>query len=332
MTTQQQSAAKAALPRVAVVGAGYWGKNLVRNFAALGALEVVVDADAATADKMVAAHGGRRAEFADVLKDRTIAGLVIAAPAAQHYALAKAALEAGKHVLVEKPLALELTQARELVALAARNDRRLMVGHLLQFHPAFLALKELVAQGRLGTLQYIYSNRLNFGLLRTEEDVLWSFAPHDISMILALAGSEPTEVEATGSTHLNPAIADIATVHMKFPGGLNAHVSVSWLNPFKEQKLVVTGNKAMAVFDDGEPWERKLVIYPHKVERTGKAPRAVKADGGPVALTQAEPLANECRHFLDCIASGATPRTDGAEGLRVLGVLARASASMAKRT
>ncbi len=318
------------VPRVAIVGCGYWGKNLVRNFAELGALEALVDVDDQTVSRLIEKHGGRRVQFDEALASADIDGIVIATPAATHSKLAQQALDAGKHVFVEKPLGLDVREARMLCDLAAKRARRLMVGHLLHYHPAFLKLKALVAEGRLGRLQYIYSNRLNFGLIRRQEDVLWSFAPHDISMILALVASEPEHVEAVGAFHLHPDIADVTTTHLRFANGVRAHVFTSWLNPFKEQKLVVIGDAAMAVFDDVEPWERKLTIFPHRTEWLHGTPRAVKADGQPVAVEQGEPLQNECRHFLDCIVSGATPRTDGAEGLRVLSVLARASEALTK--
>src|SRR5262245_60201721 len=245
-------------PKIAAVGAGYWGKNIIRNFATLNALAAIVDQDEATAQALCSEHGGTVATFEDVLANASIAAVAIATPAALHHKLAKAALEAGKHVFVEKPLALTLGDAEELVTIAERLDRRLMVGHLLQYHPAFLKLKELVREGRLGRLQYLYSNRLNLGKIRREEDILWSFAPHDLSMILSLVGHEPDCVESVGSYYLHQHIADVTTTHLSFPGGERGHVFVSWLHPFKEQKLVVVGTDAMAVFDDSEPWERKL--------------------------------------------------------------------------
>jgi predicted dehydrogenase/acetyltransferase-like isoleucine patch superfamily enzyme len=314
--------------RVAVIGCGYWGKNLVRNFAELGALARIVEPDSSAAEALVAKHGGRRATLEEVLADAEIDAVAIAAPASAHYSLARRALEAGKHAFVEKPLALTVKEAEHLCEIADRCGRRLMVGHLLQYHPAFLKLKQLVNTGRLGRLQYIYSNRLNFGLIRREEDILWSFAPHDISMILSLVGDEPDRVEAIGASYLHPTIADVTTTHLSFPGGERAHVFVSWLHPFKEQKLVVVGSEAMVVFNDGEPWAGKLVLYPHKAQWVDGVPRAVKADGEVIALECAEPLKSECQHFLDCIAAGSTPRTDGREGLRVLRVLARASETL----
>jgi UDP-2-acetamido-3-amino-2,3-dideoxy-glucuronate N-acetyltransferase len=321
-------AAAAAVPRIAVIGCGYWGKNLVRVFAELGALAALVDAHPPTVAALQAKHGGRALSFEEALGDDKIDGVAIAAPAALHYRLAKEALKAGKHVFVEKPLALEVAEAQELCELAERLDRRLMVGHLLQYHPAFLKLKELVREGRLGRLQYLYSNRLNLGKIRREEDILWSFAPHDLSMILSLVGSEPVGVTAVGGYYLHDAIADVTTTTLNFPGGERGHVFVSWLHPFKEQKLVVVGSDAMAVFDDGEPWARKLLLYPHKVAWKDNIPVAAKAEALPIEVPQDEPLKQECGHFLDCVRSGATPRTDGREGVRVLSVLQRASRAL----
>ena len=182
-----------------------------------------------------------------------------------------------------------------------------MVGHLLQYHPAFLKLKEMTAAGDLGRLQYIYSNRLNLGKIRREENALWSFAPHDISMILSLVGEEPSGVQAIGANYLHDTIADVTTTHLTFPGGVKAHIYVSWLHPFKEQKLVVVGDQGMAVFNDGEPWDRKLLLYPHKIDWTDGVPVPEKAEAEPVVLEEGEPLRAECQHFLDCITSGETP-------------------------
>lgn len=313
---------------VAVIGCGYWGRNLVRNFAELGALAAICDPDQATASQLSARYGAPVRALEPMLRDPAIAGVAIAAPAAQHAALATAALEAGKHVFVEKPLALTVPEAEGLCTLAAQRGRVLMVGHLLQYHPAFIALRELVRDGALGRLQYLYSNRLNLGKVRREEDILWSFAPHDLSMILSLVGQEPVDVTATGGYYLHKTIADVTTTHLTFPGGEQAHVFVSWLHPFKEQRLIVIGDRAMAVFDDAQPWNEKLVLYPHRIEWRETMPVPRRADANPVPLTEGEPLNLECRHFLDCIASDARPRTDGAEGLRVLRVLARASQSL----
>ncbi len=318
------------LVRVAAIGCGYWGKNLVRNFAELGALAAICDPDREAARQLAERHHTRVADFDSVLRDDEIAGVAIAAPAALHAELASRAIEAGKHVFVEKPLALTVIEAEQLCALAERRNRRLMVGHLLQYHPAFIKLRELVREGALGRLEYISSTRLNLGKVRREEDILWSFAPHDLSMILSLVGQEPSEVTAQGGYYLHKTIADVTTTLLAFPGGEQAHVFVSWLHPFKEQKLVVIGDRAMAVFDDGQPWSRKLLLYPHRIEWRETLPVPHKAEADPVPLEEGEPLHLECRHFLDCIAVGSKPRTDGREGLRVLRVLARASGALEK--
>ncbi|HAD88097.1 MAG TPA: oxidoreductase, partial [Rhodospirillaceae bacterium] len=220
-------------PAVAVIGCGHWGKNHVRNFHALGALAAVSDANPDLAATMAETYEVPAKAVADILADGDIKGVVIAAPAEAHADLAIAALEAGKHVFVEKPLALTLTEAEGVLAAAEAAGRTLMVGHLLQYHPAFLKLVEMVRAGELGKLQYLYSNRLNLGKIRREENALWSFAPHDISMILALVGDEPVTVRAEGGSYLHDVIADVTTTHLTFPGGEQAHVFVSWLHPFK---------------------------------------------------------------------------------------------------
>jgi len=310
-------------PRVAVIGSGYWGKNLVRNFAALGALAAVCDRDEASLAAVRANHPGVRTCLAlnELLRDPDIDAAVIASPAETHHAVAKELLLAGKHVFVEKPLALDEASGRELAELADSQGLTLMVGHLLRYHPAFIALAELVKSGTLGKINYIYSHRLNLGKIRREENILWSFAPHDISMILALAGEEPESVFATGGNYLHRRIADVTTTHLDFPSGLKAHIFVSWLHPFKEQKLVVVGEGKMAVFDDTLPWEDKLLLFPHEIRWEGNVPVPAKAKPERVDLPQAEPLRMECQHFLHCLSTGARPVTDGEEGLRVLRIL-----------
>jgi len=314
---------------VAVIGAGYWGRNLVRNFASLGALRAIVDPLAdenSFPDIQATVHHSDA--LGDVLVDPATNAVVIATPAATHGAVARQCLEAGKHCFVEKPLALDVAEAEELVELAKDRGLVLMVGHLLQYHAAFEQLRALVAEGELGRINYVYSNRLNLGRFRREENALWSFAPHDISMILSLVGEEPAEVSATGASYLHPSIADVTTTHLTFPGGARAHVFVSWLHPVKEQKLVVVGDRGMTVFDDREPWESKLTLYRHEVTWHEGAPEPVQAEGEPITLEQSEPLRRECQHFLDMVATGGQPRTDGAEGVRVLRVLDAAQRSL----
>ncbi|MGC4053249.1 MAG: Gfo/Idh/MocA family oxidoreductase [Paludibaculum sp.] len=306
---------------IAVVGNGYWGRNLVRNFHELGALGIVCDGNPDVEASVLEKYPDVRftRDYSEVLELSGIDAVVLATPAATHFEMARRALLAGKDVFVEKPLALRATDGADLVDLAARKGRILMVGHILQYHPAVLKLKELITSGTLGRVQYMYSNRLNIGKIRTEENILWSFAPHDISVILSLLGEEPSEVRCTGGSHLNQGVADVTLTDLAFPSGARAHIFVSWLHPFKEQRLVVVGSEKMVVFDDAAA--NKLVIYPHRVEWKNRIPTAVKADGCPVALEAVEPLKEECRAFLNAIENRQNPVTDGHEGLRVLRLL-----------
>jgi UDP-2-acetamido-3-amino-2,3-dideoxy-glucuronate N-acetyltransferase len=314
---------------VAVIGNGYWGKNLVRNFFQLGALRTVCDGNPSLAEDARTRYPGIQicGEYQEVLNDDAIRGVVLATPAVLHFEMAKRALLAGKDVYVEKPLALNVAEGGQLVDLAARNGRILMVGHILQYHPAVRKLQELIRAGDLGRLEYIYSNRLNMGKIRAEENILWSFAPHDISVLISLLGEVPYSVSCEGGSYLGQDVADVTLSQFKFANGVRAHVFVSWLHPFKEQRLVVVGSEKMAVFDDTAT--EKLVLYPHRVEWKDRVPTAVKADSVPVPIESSEPLANECREFLECIESRRTPLTDGHEGLRVLRVLDACQESMA---
>jgi UDP-2-acetamido-3-amino-2,3-dideoxy-glucuronate N-acetyltransferase len=306
---------------VAVVGVGYWGKNLVRNFYDLGALGMLCDSVESVGVNYALKYPDVRfdSDYTRVLADPSIQAVALATPAIAHYEMAKAALEAGKDVLVEKPLAIDVRHGEDLVRLAAAKGRILMVGHILRYHPAILKLQQLIREGALGKINYLYSNRLNIGKIRSEENILWSFAPHDISVMLSLLNEMPTRVTCQGSAYLNRDVADVTLSHFDFPSGVQAHIFVSWLHPFKEQRLVVVGSEKMAVFDDTA--EHKLVLYPHKVTWENRLPTAVKANGEPVALDDSEPLRAECRHFLDCVESRTSPVSNGAEGLRVLRVL-----------
>src|SRR6266704_828746 len=316
-----QNEVKKPNARIAVVGVGYWGKNLVRNFHELGALEALCDADQTLEGAYASHYAGVRfySQFKEVLADPSIDGVALATPAVAHYEMAKAALEAGKDVLVEKPLAIDVKHGEELVRLAEAKHRVLMVGHILRYHPAVLKLQQLIQEGALGKISYLYSNRLNIGKIRTEENILWSFAPHDISVMLTLLNEMPTRVTCQGGAYLNHDITDVTLSHFEFPSGVQAHIFVSWLHPIKEQRLVVVGSEKMAIFDDTT--ENKLVLYPHKVEWKNRIPTAVKANGEIVNLEEQEPLRAECQHFLDCVESRTSPVSDGNEGLRVLRVL-----------
>lgn len=314
---------------IACIGAGYWGRNLVRNFAEVGALHAICDSDAGNRKTMAAMYPGVRIvdDAAEIFADEMIDAVAIATPAETHGTLVRAALLAGKDVLVEKPLCLTAEEGTELVRLAEQNDRVLMVGHLLWYHPGILRLKELIDSGELGRLQYVYSNRLNLGKIRREENILWSFAPHDISVMLGLVGEMPHGVEARGGNYLHERIADVTVSLLSFPSGVKGHVFVSWLHPFKEQKLVVVGDRKMAVFDDVEKQD-KLIVYPHTIDWRNGFPVPKRENGVPVPIESEEPLRAECAHFIGCVDTRTPPRTNGQEGLRVLQVLQACETSL----
>ena len=323
-----------SMKNLALIGAGYWGKNLARNFHQIGSLALVCDSSPEIlAQQATACPGIRTTQSIDeVFADPGITRVAIAAPAARHYELSRRALEAGKDVFVEKPLALDSREGQELSKIAEDRGLILMVGHLLQYHPCVRTIQRLLAQGELGKLQYITSNRLNLGKIRREENALWSFAPHDISVILSLVGGElPDQVRCIGEAFLNTGVADVTLTTLRFPGGVHAHVHVSWINPFKEQKLTVVGSHAMLVFDDTLPWKEKLVLYRQPlVWSGGQVPEAKKSNGELVEVAQEEPLRLECSHFIECCDQRKAPITDGREGLRVLQVLNAAQQSLDK--
>ncbi|MCG3174839.1 MAG: Inositol 2-dehydrogenase/D-chiro-inositol 3-dehydrogenase [Myxococcota bacterium] len=313
--------------KVAVFGCGYWGKNLVRNMKELGALAAVVDPS----------EGGRKTaagiapdvpvhETPDaVLRDPSIQGVVVATPAETHMPMVNAAVDAGKDVLCEKPLALRYEDARFMARNAEEKDRILMVGHILEYHPAVLKLQELIREGVLGKVQYIYSSRLNLGKIRTEENILWSFAPHDIAVILRLVGAAPFQVICAGGSYLQPNIADVTVTQLLFDNGVAAHVFVSWLNPFKEQKLVVIGSQRMVTFDDVR---KELMLHDQRVDWKAGEPAPVKGEGRLIEYAADEPLKRECRAFLEAIATRKPPITDSASALRVLRVLQASQRSL----
>ena len=309
--------------RVGVIGAGYWGRNLLRNFAALGVLTAFCDrCERARAEsRRIYPNASAYGASEDILSDSAVDAIVIATPAATHASLAAAALAAGKHVMVEKPLCLNPAEGRTLANDADRRGLTLMVGHLLLYHPAFRSLAAIVREGKLGKLRYIYSNRLSLGKIRREENALWSFAPHDISMILNLLGQMPHTIATSGGSYLHASIADTTLSHLTFPDGVQAHIFVSWLHPYKEHRLVVIGESGMAVFDDVQEGPSKLLFYPHAIGWVDDLPTISKADAVPIPYDNDEPLVLECQHFLDCVASRQRPTSDAEEGLRVLRVL-----------
>jgi UDP-2-acetamido-3-amino-2,3-dideoxy-glucuronate N-acetyltransferase len=314
---------------IAVIGCGYWGKNLIRNFNDLEALYAICDSD----EERLASFGEQypsvklQKDYDTVLSDSRVKAVVISTPAVTHYDLAKKALSAEKDVFVEKPIALNLQEGEELIDLAGQKNKILMVGHILEYHTAVEKLKEMVKGGELGKINYIYSNRLNLGKFRTEENILWSFAPHDISVILTLLDEMPDQVTAHGGNYLHRDITDVTVTTMDFASGAKAHIFVSWLHPYKEQKLVIIGDKKMVMFDDVSK-EEKLFMYDHKIDWIERAPIPRPEEARPIPVEKSEPLRSECAHFIECIQTRKTPRTDGKSGLRVLKILEASQKSL----
>lgn len=308
--------------KVAVVGCGAWGRNLARNFYNLGALATIVENDHALAFAIENQCQIKRQDFAGVLQDPQIHAVVVAVPTVHHYVVAKQVLMAGKHLFIEKPVTMLYEQAEELVNLAQSRNCIFMVGHLPQYHSAFQKLKLLVDQGEIGRLCYVYSNRLNLGRIRTDENCLWDLAPHDISMILGLVNSNVVETYTHGSANFDPVVMDTALVSLTFENGVKGHIYNSWLHPFKEHRLVVVGDKGMLMFDDGNPWDTKLALYHHQIEKTEALKYLTHANSPEfIQLEAEEPLSVECRHFLDCIEKGKMPLTGASEALRVMRLL-----------
>jgi len=310
----------ALLPKIAVVGCGYWGSNHARTFSDLGALYAVSDRHPDRADALAGKHDVKAMDFDEVLADPAVDGVVLALPPQYHADQAIAALEAGKHVLVEKPIALSVADARRVVEAAEKSDRVAMTGHVLRFHPAFEALEAMIAAGDLGAVRYIHSHRVGLGKFHAENDALWDIAPHDLSLILAITGEKPVNVRGVGSAMLNR-LSDFAHLHLQFPSGVRSHVFASRLNPYRERRLTVIGSKAMAVFDDVAPWNQKLAIYHHKLWEDDNGWQSEMVDPDYVDIPDGMPLTRECAHFLECIRTGALPRTPVSDGLAVIEIL-----------
>ena len=311
------------VPQIALVGCGYWGKNLCRNLHALGALSTVVDAseNGQSTARLLAPDVRITDDFDDILGDEQIQGIALATPAETHADLAIKAMRSGKDVFVEKPMALSISDAEAMQKVSHDTDRILMVGHLLEYHPAVLKLSQMIDSGELGKINYVYSNRLNFGKIRTEENALWSFAPHDVAVILRLLDQSPIEVSATGGAYLTKDIADVTVSNLQFSNNSRAHIFVSWLHPFKEQRLVIVGDKKMAIFNDVNVFGEKICLYSQSVEFDGTLPILKKEDPEFVDYLDTEPLREECAHFLYCIKTRNTPLTDAKSGIEVLKVL-----------
>jgi predicted dehydrogenase len=313
--------------RVGVVGLGYWGPNLARNFAAIDGCELawLCDDSAQVRGRLAGAFPGVRAsgELDELLADPTLDAVVLATPVPTHARLAVRVLGAGKHCFVEKPLATTVADAQRAVDAAERSSRILMVGHLLEYHPAVTRLKQLMDEGELGSLYYVYGNRVNLGKLRAEENALWSLGAHDVSVVLHLIGEEPVECSAHGESYVRDGVQDVVFCYLRFPSGQVAHLHLSWLDPHKERRITVVGSKRMATFDDMRT-EGKLTVYDKGFDEDASSWGEYITRAGESfspRLANAEPLRLECEHFIECIREDRTPRSDGHNGLRVVRVL-----------
>ena len=313
--------------RVGVIGLGYWGPNLARNLDALPGCEIAWCCDGRQEARERLGPTFPRALFTgesgDLLADPTLDAVVLATPVPSHAELAISVLEAGKHCFVEKPLALTTVDAERVIAAQRESGKTLMVGHLLEYHPGVEQLKQIVDSGELGQVHYIYSNRLNLGKLRADENALWSLGAHDVSVVLHLAGEEPYELAAHGESYVRPGVEDVVFCFMRFPSRLAAHMHLSWLDPHKERRFTVVGSKRMATFDDMDP-ERKLTVYDKGFDGNGDRWGEYVARSGNIyspPTPSVEPLRLECQHFIECIQSRSIPRSDGENGLRVVRVL-----------
>lgn len=326
--------------RVGVVGLGYWGPNLARNMDRLPNAELAWLCD--LSEDLLARYGSTfpqaraTSRYDDLLEDDALDAIVLASPVPTHHALGIQALEAGKHAFIEKPLALNATQAQELVDAADRSDVLLMVGHLLEYHPAVLMVREMIAAGEIGDVLYAYSNRLNLGQFRRDENALWSLGVHDVATLMFLIGDAPSEVSARGESYLHDGVEDVVFADMRFSSGVMAHIHLSWLDPHKIRKLTVVGSRKMVVFDDMET-DRKLTVYDKGFSKqdansmTGSYGEYITKREGDIWIPRVpndEPLRLECQHFVDCIATGTTPRSDGLDGLRVVRVLEQMQRSL----
>jgi predicted dehydrogenase len=312
---------------VGVVGLGYWGPNLARNFDLLGETELrwLCDPSDDALSRLTAQFPQAKAtvDFDDLLGDESLDAVVIATPVPLHAELAIRALQAGKHVFVEKPLALTVADAEQVCEAADAAGKVLMVGHLLEYHPGVRKLKDVAASGDLGAIRYIYGNRLNLGKVRKDENALWSLGAHDVSVLLHLADEEPDQMHAFGESYMRPPIEDVVFCYLRFPSGLMAHLHLSWLDPHKERRLTIVGSDKMATFDDME-LEQKLVIYDKGFDEDYSSYGEYIARSGDVwspRVSNEEPLRIECRHFAECVSEGKTPISDGRSGLRVVRVL-----------
>ncbi len=317
--------------RIAVLGCGYWGGNHIRTLSSLGALSAVSDRNPERAEAFARDFGCRAVSPKNLFDDSGIDAVVLALPPQFHADAIVEAVAAGKHVLVEKPIALTVDDAERAVDTARSANRVLLVGHVLRYHPAFERLQGLIADGELGDVGYMHSHRLGLGRFHTDSDALWDLAPHDLSMMLAITGASPVEVRGEGAALLDE-LSDFAHLHLRFAGGTRAHLFASRLNPYRERRLTVVGSRAMAGFNDVGDWDRKLAVYRHAVWKDDGRWAFTEGKATFVPVAEGMPLTRECQHFIDCIEGRATPRTTGEEAVDILRILTAGTVLHGERT
>ena len=307
---------------VSLIGCGHWGKNLFRNFYDLGELDFFSDVRDETAKAFSEKFGVKCLSQKEILNSDS-AAIAIATPANTHYKLAKKSLLSGKHIFVEKPLAMSVREVDDLINISSKKNLHIMVGHLLHYHPAFIKLKDLLKDSKIGKIQNIYSSRLSFGKIRNNENVLWSFAPHDVSMILSVVNSEIDDIKCIGSSFLQKDIEDVCTVFLNFKNSIQAKINLSWISPYKEQKLVIIGEKGIIEFNDILPWKEKLSVI--EFPDANLLEKLLEAKKSFIKLSEEEPLKKECKYFIDLISGKESPKTDASESRRVIEVLSTAN-------
>jgi len=323
--------------KIGIIGAGNWGINLVRNFCKISGTDniSVCDLDNKRLSLIESEYTGIKTflNYDEIISSGEIESIVVSTPAETHYEIAKKALLAGKHVFVEKPMTLEVDESEELIEIAKSNRLTLMVDHLLIYHPVICRMKELIEKGELGKIYYLYSQRLNLGVVRSKENALWSLGPHDISVVLYLLNEFPSRIEASGGVYIQESqkIEDAVFLHLSFPSGVDVHAHLSWLDPHKTRKMTIVGDKKMVVFDDMEP-RNKLTIFDKGVEWTEKGGISVRyGDIYIPSIILYEPLKAVCEHFIYCVENSQKPKSDGDSGLKVLKVLKKAQESLEKK-
>ena len=323
MLTDQSPVKEGQKPmaNIALLGCGMWGRNIARNLSSLSVLSAVCDSDDARAASFADQFDTDARSFDDILDDETINGVMLATVAHSHKDLAIKALQAGKHVYIEKPMALTFADANAIHETALETGNHVMVGHLIRYHPAFIALQQQIASGAIGKVRHIGANRLAMGRIRNTESVLFDLCPHDLSLILALADDEPQTVICHGVSHITKGVVDILSTGLGFKGGLSANMQTSWLSPYKEHRLTVTGETGSLVFDDTKPWNEKLVLCQDSITQAGSLFVIERASPLALPVPESEPLKDEMRAFIALCDEAIMPPTDSAEALRVQKVL-----------